>query len=139
MFEESYMLENKHYFGSLFSIPDLRGKKIEDVKADEKFLEIKSKLLEIEGIGKQIHYNFVQVFRININHQLLHISNELILNMMSVSIRHKHVKDTLQESHQLNLAIVQQELALLNLSDIHHLVNQPQNTLRILLHQVIVA
>ena len=34
MFEESYMLENKHYFGSLFSIPDLRDYRATTSKVD---------------------------------------------------------------------------------------------------------
>ena len=93
---------------------------------------------ELKGIRQQVHHNLIHIVRIDIHLQPIHIVYKLILNIAALCIGGKHIIDALQKLHQIHRMIVEQELALFNLSHIHHLIDQSKDTLRVLLHQLIV-
>ena len=94
---------------------------------------------ELKGVRQKIHHNLVHVVWVNVHIQLLHIMFKRIGDISVLRIGDKHIEDILHEIHQFHLTIVEQEFALLNFPHIHHLIDESQDSLRILLDESIVA
>ena len=83
---------------------------------------------ELKGIRQQVHHNLVHVVGIHIDRHLFHFMFKRVGDASVLCTCNKHIIDILQEFNQFHLMIVEQELTLLYLPHIHHLVDESQDS-----------
>ena len=92
---------------------------------------------ELEGIGQEVHHNLIGIVGIDKDIQMIHIMYELIIDAATLGICRENIEDVLYKAYEFDMFVVQKELTLLYLAYIHHLVDEPEDTLGVLLNQFV--
>ena len=94
---------------------------------------------ELKGVRQQVHHHLVEVLTVYPYRQAVGVVHIAQLDVLTARLHLEERVQVLHERYEVGLAHAHHHLSLLNLPQVHHLVNQMQNTLRIALNGLIHA
>ena len=85
----------------------------------------------LEGIGEHIHHHLVEIGTVDPHRQGISIVIETQFDALRLGLRLEEGIDILDEGYQIGLAHAHLHLSLVDLPEVHHLIDETQDALRI--------
>ena len=100
-------------------------------------LHLSSRGRELKGVRQQVHHHLVEVLAVDPYRQPVGVVHIAQFDVLAPRLHLEERVQVLHERHEVGLAHPHPHLSLLDLPQVHHLVNQVQYALRIALHGLI--